>query len=250
MNTPTEAPAPHFGSEDDKARKAYGLTSGLLLAWELIGIELPETPLENVKVTLKSPQAVPYVLIALVLYFAFRITIEWYQSEPARRRLWASRVDFAVAHGIGVAALLLFAIQAFLHVQVANKIKGLQIMNFVVGCGFGIFTASLILALADHGWSLRQTWREDKRVILYWPLFLGYFAIPPAPWEGPKIWILLDKRWIFVGCCSGRSDLVEVFWSPPSTQLKVPPPSMRPSAHLRTPNVRACFWSQRVISSP
>lgn len=199
MSITTERPAPHFGSAYDKARKAYGLTSGLLLAWELIGIEFPGAPLENVKIILKSPQAVPYVLIALVVYFAFRITIEWYQSEPSRRSLWASRVDFAVAHLIGTAALLLYAVQALLHVQVANKIPGLQIFNFFIACAFGGLTVGLILALAHHGWSFSQTWRNDKKVILFWPVFLGFLAIPPAPWEGPKIWILLASAGFFLG---------------------------------------------------
>ena len=163
MDTPTEAPAPHFGSAYDKARKAYGSQSGLLLAWELIGIELPGAPLENVKVTLKSPQAIPYVLIALVVYFAFRITIEWYQAEPSRRRLWASRVDFTVAHAIGAAALLLYAVQAILRVQIANKLQGLELTDFVFACVCGGATAG---ALAVNGWSLKRTWQGDKLGVL------------------------------------------------------------------------------------
>jgi hypothetical protein len=114
---------PDFGASYDKARKAYGLSTAVLLAWEFIGIELGEAPIESLKITLKSPQAAPYVLLALVAYFGFRFSVEWFQTDQSRRRLLVSRVDFAIAHVLGLMALALYGVQTLLRVQVANAIQ-------------------------------------------------------------------------------------------------------------------------------
>lgn len=103
-----------------KARKQYALFSGLLVAWELVGIELTKAPLANFNITLKSPQAAPYVLIALVLYFAFRITIEWLQCDRSRRTLRVSLIDFTVSHVLAVAALALYVAQRLLDLQLVD----------------------------------------------------------------------------------------------------------------------------------
>lgn len=112
---------PAFGASYDKARQSYGVATALLLAWALVGIELDKSPLSSVKVTLKSPQAAPYVFIAAVLYFAFRFTMEWYQADESRRAVQASRVDYVVAHGLGASSILLFLGQKLLQVQIADK---------------------------------------------------------------------------------------------------------------------------------
>jgi hypothetical protein len=96
-----------------KARRSYGLFSGLLIAWELIGVEVKEAPFQNFNIILKSPNAAPYILIALVAYFAFRTTIEWYQCDPARRAMKPSRIDLSVAHFLGFFSVGLYAIQIF-----------------------------------------------------------------------------------------------------------------------------------------
>ncbi len=105
----------------------------LLLAWELVGIELQDAPIESIKITLKSPQAVPYVLIALVFYFAFRLTVEWHQSALERRRMRASLVDFYVAHLIGVLAIGLYATQRLLEIQIADRLGGIPLTMFAIG---------------------------------------------------------------------------------------------------------------------
>jgi hypothetical protein len=104
-----------------KARRSYGLFSGLLIAWELIGVEVKEAPFQNYNILLKSPNATPYVLIILVAYFAFRLSIEWYHCHPARRTLKQSRIDLLVAHSIGFISIALYAIQRILDLQLADK---------------------------------------------------------------------------------------------------------------------------------
>ena len=132
LSTPPNL-TPEFGTPYDKARKGYSLASALLLAWEPIGIEISPEPFDGLHVTFKSPSAAPYILIAVVLYFGFRLTVEWYQAEPARRQRVASRADFFVAHALAVAAISLYVVQALLHVQVANKIPLAALFSFFLG---------------------------------------------------------------------------------------------------------------------
>ena len=139
MSSVPEAPgtAPDFSEAYQKARKSYGLFSALLMAWELIGIEIPEVPLENVKITLKSPQAIPYVLVVLVLYFGFRFTLEWLQAHPERRVNKAARIDYLAAHAIGSAAIGIYVLQALFKFQVVDKFPGILLiiawLSFIAG---------------------------------------------------------------------------------------------------------------------
>ena len=105
------APAPALTEHYHKARKLYALASGILLLWELVGIELEPTPIESLKVKLLSPEAVPVILFSLVIYFAFRFIIEWSQCDSYRRQFLASRVDYYAAHVVGFAALSIYAFQ-------------------------------------------------------------------------------------------------------------------------------------------
>src|SRR5689334_24889056 len=91
---------PHFSSAYHKVHKQYGIFAALLFVWELIGVDVDNSPALKNYVILKSPQAVPWVLVVMVLYFCFRFTVEWHQSSARRRKLAASRIDYRVAHGI------------------------------------------------------------------------------------------------------------------------------------------------------
>jgi hypothetical protein len=78
-----------------KAYKSYLLFSALLASWQIIGITI-ETK-DRWGITLKSPSAVPLVLVCLVLYFGYKVTIEWMQVEDGRRHNIAAATDFRVA---------------------------------------------------------------------------------------------------------------------------------------------------------
>jgi hypothetical protein len=71
--------SPALSESYHKARRNYVLFSAPLIAWELIGFDVPEAPLENVKITVKSPQAIPVVLIVVMGYFAWLVVQEWFQ---------------------------------------------------------------------------------------------------------------------------------------------------------------------------
>ncbi len=53
-----------------KNRTQLTLYSGLLLAWELIGLTIPSKPFINSNVEIKNPEAFPIVLLILILYFS------------------------------------------------------------------------------------------------------------------------------------------------------------------------------------
>ena len=120
QNNQTVASAPALSDHYHKARKLYGLTSGLLLLWELVGIELQPNPVEYLKVKLLSPEAVPAILFILVFYFAFRFTIEWSQCDLSRRQFLASRVDFYAAHVFGFVSVAIYAFQQALTTRVSE----------------------------------------------------------------------------------------------------------------------------------
>ena len=191
-----------------KARRQYALFSGLLIAWELIGFELPNK-VELVKggnLIIKSPQAAPWVLIVLVLYFAGRTTLEWYQCSEDSRGLRASLIDFRSAHLIGLFALGLYSVQKLLQIQVATKVSEHEttanwvIMGAMIGVGLG------------HLWLKRRTLARagilDVAVALtpfvaalsVWWLILGHQR-PHFPWlllgAGVGISVLWVQRVLF-----------------------------------------------------
>lgn len=56
-------------AEYSRARGQLILWSGILFAWEFIGIDLTESGIGAFAKSLKNPQAVPWILLILVVYF-------------------------------------------------------------------------------------------------------------------------------------------------------------------------------------
>lgn len=190
------------------ARRAYGLTSALLMAWELIGLELGQTPFENFKLTLKSPQAGPYVLIVLIIYFGFRTTIEWYQADPRRRALLASRVDFTAAHIIAAAALMLYGIQTLAKVQIANTFSADRVVSF----SSGMVIAQLVLMIFVGG-NIWSAWKRDRfsglfrLVILVFGLGVAGLTVLRAEKKGFEAWLFTAA-----GVSIGLVSFSVLFW--------------------------------------
>jgi len=130
----TDKKVDHLTPEYYKARRGLMLFSGLLLAWELIGIELSQKlNIEslNLDITIKSPQAAPAVLIILVIYFSIRIAIEWHQSPSERRKEKASVADIILTTTVVVASLSISALQFLLKIQIVDIIDGISIMAII-----------------------------------------------------------------------------------------------------------------------
>src|SRR6185295_11453046 len=96
-----------LSSEYHKARKQLMLWAGILFIWELVGVDLEKAKEVGgnagaIITAIKSPQAIPWVLLILVAYFLFKTTVEWYQCNKSRRTVRASRIDFGSALFISV----------------------------------------------------------------------------------------------------------------------------------------------------
>ena len=155
-----------------KARKQYTLFSGLLIAWELVGLRLPADGKlsTTIEVELLSPNAAPFVLIALILYFAFRMELEWRYCSPEEHHQKIARLDYWSTHGIALAAVGLFGVQRLLEVQVAETVA--QGSNGVVmGFSVGLFVVPLLASIISRNQTTPQFRRWWNVVALVTMLF-------------------------------------------------------------------------------
>ena len=169
----SEEPPP-LTQEFHKARKQLMLWSGILFAWELIGIDLlaikeAKTDYSVVFKALKSPQAVPYVLVALVCYFSYRLYIEWYQAHPDRRAKKISRIDITVSYSLATISLLLYGIQSIANIQIANYVSEFQFYHFFI-CGI------IIILLIKTSYIFR-TKRPLWRIVIYSTLISVFIIV-------------------------------------------------------------------------
>lgn len=109
---------PHLSSEYYKARKNYNLFASLLFIWEFIGVDIPYKPWAGLDIVFKTPKAAPYVIICVLLFYAIRFTIEWFQSDGLRREYLPSRIDYFLSHIISAIAIILYFVQIFIAKQV------------------------------------------------------------------------------------------------------------------------------------
>ena len=112
-------------SEYHKAHKQLLLWSGILFIWELIGVDLDKAKEVGGNVgaavsILKSPQAVPWALVILVIYFTFKVAVEWNQNHEDRRKNNYARSDYISALSVAGIAVALYFAQTVNHLQVAN----------------------------------------------------------------------------------------------------------------------------------
>src|SRR5260370_41071687 len=88
-----------LSSEYHKAHKQLMLWAAILFIWELVGVDLNKAIATGGNIgaivnSIRSPQAVPWVLLILVGYFAFKLRVEWLQSRAARREIREAKHDY------------------------------------------------------------------------------------------------------------------------------------------------------------
>jgi hypothetical protein len=132
----TDSDVPHLSAEYYKARKNYNLFAGLLFLWEFVGIELPNNPWGNMNIRFKSPEAAPYVLLFILMFYAFRITIEWQQSDVLRRSFSQSKIDYFFSHFIAIVSLSLFFLQLAIKRQVITYFLSTPLRMSFISIGF------------------------------------------------------------------------------------------------------------------
>ncbi len=171
--------------------------AGLLLAWELVGIRLTEEPLTNFKLMLKSPEAAPFVLIALVTYFSFRITVEWLQCDLGRRALKVAKIDFAMAHTLAVVSIGLYGLQRTADFQVAEAIAGTYLGQFAAGF-LAAVVATMLWQVLQGSRYLTRLPRVASRLLLAVLVIVicggGYVILTRDPGA-----FLMTLGWVFIG---------------------------------------------------
>ena len=118
-----------------KARRQLGLYSALLLAWEYIGIKVGdeiETPGFKTKVAVNNPEVIPVLLFILVLYFTFRITIEWFQCSQSQRENRVTLIDVVVSYLLALVAILVYLYQLTGH-RIAETITTVGATYYISG---------------------------------------------------------------------------------------------------------------------
>lgn len=137
-----------------QARKQYTLVSGVLLAYVLIGIGLPEDGkiLPNASVSLKNPNALPIIFLALLIYFAYRVTIEWNQCDERRRAMTVSRVDFLVAHALGLCSVAAYLVDRALEYGLGQLavMYAPEVFFVVLWIGISLEAPLLLRAAIEH----------------------------------------------------------------------------------------------------
>lgn len=167
-----------LSSEYHKAHKQLMLWSAILFVWEFVGIDLSEAKdaggyIGPIVKALKSPQAVPWVLLLLVFYFLFKCSIEWAQCHVDRRKIRFARVDYVSALIVASAAIALYIGQAVSRVQFADILqdKGIR-ASLVIGISVGF---SILILSAQRIFPIPQV-----RMLLI-PMFML--------WVVASVWI-------------------------------------------------------------
>lgn len=158
----TVEPRP-LSNEYHRARKQLLLWAGILLIWELVGVDLDKAKdaqgnIGVVVKSIKSPQAVPWVLVILVGYFLFKVTVEWQQCTKARRALRASKTDFISGWIVALLAVAFYIGQSISQVQFADLVKSNPRETLAAVYG-GIAGATLLV----YGLNLKHWFRDRSR---------------------------------------------------------------------------------------
>jgi hypothetical protein len=113
--------APALTNTYQKAHKSYVLASALFASWVLIGFGLNTKDRWGLEI--KSPNGIPLILLTMIFYFGYRLTVEWMQCDEERRSMRVAKVDFLIAHGIAVVALSIGVIQYLSHIRIADYVS-------------------------------------------------------------------------------------------------------------------------------
>jgi phosphatidylglycerophosphate synthase len=199
-------PTPHpkeLSPEYHKAHKQLMLWAAILFVWEFVGIDLDKAKDAEgyagaVVKSIKSPQAVPWVLLFLVSYFLFKCSTEWAQCHTERRKMRFARVDFVSALIVALAAIALYVGQAISRVQIADVLqsKSKTVLSLVYGASIGVCLINGALSfwrfrtLKERGYS----WHRH-RTTGFW---VGAIAFALA-----GVLFHLSKLFLMVGALTG-----------------------------------------------
>jgi hypothetical protein len=192
-----------LSSEYHKARKQLMLWAGILLVWEFVGIDLEKAKEAEgyagalIK-SIKSPQAVPWVLLVLVGYFIFKLTIEWYQCNPVRRRMRVARIDFISAWFVSLLAYVLYFAQAISRVQFADVLQQSKAwQSLIIGVISITPTAVTLFRLLRERKDIREYIRQAPLSFIL-IRYMFPFVYPAILLPVLRIYLRLGLNWPYV----------------------------------------------------
>jgi putative effector of murein hydrolase LrgA (UPF0299 family) len=190
-----------------KAHKSYLAVSSLLGSWQLIGITVDTK--EKWGITLKSPTAIPLILFILVMYFAYKMTIEWKQCDDGRRAHPMAKLDFFVAHILGALAISIATLQYIFQRQVVDIVS----RDLPLPGSTGLVVAMALMstfALWVGVIGVRNK-RPGREVILFFMLFLGMVPLftsvvarAAVMARERNVWVVLVILSLCCGLAAGR----------------------------------------------
>lgn len=183
-DSPAHDSIPQLTDQYHKGRKFYVLSSGVLLAWTLVGIELAKEPLESLKISLRNPEVAPVILVLLVLYFAYRTSVEWFQSDPRRRAFRASRTDFTITNILGVISVSVYSFQEISAINVGAYFakSTAQVAVHIFGLGAGAYYVGRLLV-----WSFLTPPKTESNTWFYYRLPMLWRNRPDPRHPDPSV---------------------------------------------------------------
>ena len=113
------------------ARKLLILFSAILIAWEYVGIEIGSSvklPPVGTDINIHNPEIVPSLIFIMVLYFAFRYTVEWWLIPLNERLLVPLVVDRIVTYLVGLASIVVYVFQRTSEFRLAEHLSPEAVM--------------------------------------------------------------------------------------------------------------------------
>ena len=178
-----------------KAHKSYVLASGLLAAWELIGISLKTE--DKWGIVVQSPKAVPLILFTLVIYSGYKTAIEWMQCNPERKKHPAAKWDYRIAHLIGFIAVGILAVQSLLRIQIVDVLgRHENLLGLTAGVVY-----LLLLIFSESRKAKTKNWAPALLVLT--AILYGLYSL------------VTGMRWVFYGMLALAAFLIislSYFW--------------------------------------
>lgn len=186
-----------------RARRLFALFSGILIVWEYIGVEVADkttgaatakVPVADTAVTLRNPEVIPLIIFILVLYFAFRFSVEWVRCPRNVRYQKVSIVDGVFAYLVGLSAIVLFGLQRISEFRLAESTTptGL-IFVFTGGVTSGLLHAFLRTAFRTQISFLASTIIAPLATLTVLLITQALVPSAPIPWL-PLVIVLFSSN--------------------------------------------------------
>lgn len=160
-------------------RKRLVIYSGLLFAVEMAGLQLGhnQSTLFGSFIAFTSPDAVPLVLVALIVWSLFRVMVEWFSCDYRRRQTPFAKLDFYSALLLSTLAVSMFSFQRLTGERLAEQV--------------GLVTAGAMLLSAVAANIAGAAFRRILRYLLVGVCLIGFALVAivllhviPMKWRG------------------------------------------------------------------